>query len=686
MTIFPSMLLLMGLVGSLSAGKTTVNPISSAVAMIAKLQQDVIQQGADEQKIYSEFSEMCEHRSKELHQEINAAKAQSIELSASIEKASADIAVLQEKISTTAGYSSDTESDLKKSVALRAKEADAFEVEDTKLSQVISMIGRTVSVIEREGPGASSAQTESRQSVTGLLESMVDASLVDSYDAAKLTALIQSSSSTDSDDDMDAPSAAAYKGQGGSVVNTLEGLLEKSQGQLDESRQAEVQSKNAYELVRQSLQDKLKTFAAEMGSAKKSLAAAMEGQASADGDLATNKKDMASDVKDLGDLHHECLSKANSFNDSGSERDEEMKALAEAKQTIIEFTAGATKRTYDLAQTASTSFLQVDSTQTLITDALHVVRRLAMDTRSKAMIDLSSRMSTAIQRSAASGTDVFVKVKSMIQSMIAQLLDEGNAAAEHKQYCDKAMGETQNNKDSKQSAVEKLSTQIDVMVSDSKRLEGKVATTYKELADSARTQAEMNEIRSEDKASYSKNKPLMDQGLEGVKTALKVLRDYYVQGDQTSSGGGAGASIIAMLEVVESDFSKGLADMVAAEQSAQAEYQANTNDNTVARAVKTKDAEHKTAQRATLGKSISEAQGDRDGVTDELSAVVEYLASLEKECVASPDPYEERRKRRTKEMAGLKNAMAVLAGETMLLQRSTSRKTLRGAATRDIAL
>jgi hypothetical protein len=31
----------------------------------------------------------------------------------------------------------------------------------------------------------------------------------------------------------------------------------------------------------------------------------------------------------------------------------------------------------------------------------------------------------------------------------------------------------------------------------------------------------------EEKAVYAKNKPVMEQGLDGIKKALKVLRDYY---------------------------------------------------------------------------------------------------------------------------------------------------------------
>ena len=47
------------------------------------------------------------------------------------------------------------------------------------------------------------------------------------------------------------------------------------------------------------------------------------------------------------------------------------------------------------------------------------------------------------------------------------------------------------------------------------------------LADLAKSGAEMNRIRDEEKAAFDKNHPEMEQGLEGVKLALKILNEYY---------------------------------------------------------------------------------------------------------------------------------------------------------------
>merc|ERR1719421_1237659 len=158
-------------------------------------------------------------------------------------------------------------------------------------------------------------------------------------------------------------------------------------------------------------------------------------------------------------------------------------------------------------------------------------------------------MATAIRHAKAGSSDPFAKVKELIKNMIETLQGDAQADASHKAYCDKELGENGEKKAEKTAKVEKLSTQIDSMSSKSAQLKEQVAKLQKELADLARSQGEMEE------------------GITGIKAALKVLRDYYAKDDKAhSSADGAGEGIVSMLEVVESDFTKGLAEMTATEQ------------------------------------------------------------------------------------------------------------------------
>jgi len=145
-----------------------------------------------------------------------------------------------------------------------------------------------------------------------------------------------------------------------------------------------------------------------------------------------------------------------------------------------------------------------------------------------------------------------------------------------------------------------------------------------------------------------------------------------------SSADGAGSGIIGLLEVCESDFSKGLAEMTAAEEAAVSEYDKLSKENEITKATKEQDAKYKGKEAKGLDKDTAEATADRSGVQDELDAVNQYYAGIKERCIAKAETYEEKVKRRTAEIAGLKQALQILEGEAVLLQRST-KHTLRGA-------
>merc|ERR1712194_356736 len=118
------------------------------------------------------------------------------------------------------------------------------------------------------------------------------------------------------------------------------------------------------------------------------------------------------------------------------------------------------------------------------------------------------------------------------------------------------------------------------------------------------------------------------------------------------------------------DFTKGLAEMTAQEETAAAEYEAYVKEDQVANVQKSQDVKYKMKDAAGLDKTVSELSTDLSGVTDELGAVTSGLDKLKEMCVAKAEPYEEKVARRNAEMAGLKEALTILEGEAALIQKS----------------
>merc|ERR1719172_215712 len=489
-------------------------------------------------------------------------------------------------------------------------------------------------------------------------------------DGKTLTALVQSQeSSDDSDAEFGAPDPAVYKSKSGGIVDVLNDLLADAEGQLEDARKKESNQQNNYEMLKLELEDAMKYGGQEMDKKKKQNAASEETKAEAEGDLEVTKKDLAEDIKQLAETHQECMTKATDFEAETASRGEELKVIAQAKKIIIEATGGATAQTYSFLQVMAKSQLRTRADLANL-EAVKYVQKLSETMHSAALAQLANRMSAAARMGAAEGEDPFAKVKGLISDMIEALLKEAAEDAAHKGWCDKETSETKAKKEELTDEITALTTKIDKMSADSAKLKEEVAILSKELADLAKSQAEMDKLREEENTAYVKNKAEMEEGLEGIKLALKVLREYYAKGASfLQKAEGAAAGIIGMLEVVESDFAKGLAEMIAVEEAAAAAYEKQTKENEIAKTTKEQDVKYKTKEAKSLDKAVAEHTSDREGLQTELDAVLDYWEKIQEQCVAKAEPYEERKKRREAEIAGLKEALAILEGEAALLQK-----------------
>jgi len=532
---------------------------------------------------------------------------------------------------------------------------------------------RAISIIEKEMKGgASMMQLKSAGSVVQALTVMVQASAISSGDASKLTALLQNSDK-DGDEEVGAPAGAVYTSSSGGIVGTLQDLFEKAQAQLEEARKSENQSAQAYQMLAQGLKDEIKYGEQDLDKTKKDLASSSEAQATATGDLSVTSKDLSGDTSTLATLHQDCMRGAEDFEAETHSRGQELQALATAKKVIAETTSGAGGQSYSFLQTSRSALSSGADLANF--EAVRFVRDLARKQNSPALAQLASRMAEAMRTSSG---DPFTKVKSLIRSMIEKLLSDAQADATETAFCNKEMAETEAKKADKEANIEKLSTQFDSMTAKSSRLKGQVAELQKELAALARTQAEADKLRAEEKSAFDTNSAEMDKGVKGVQLALKVLREYYAQDGAHQAADGAGSGIIGLLEVVEADFSKGLAEMRAAEQSAVSEHDKLSKANAVEKAMKGQDVKYKTKESKGLDKDSSDTNGDRATENEELDAVNQYHKGLKARCVAKAETYTERTSRRDAEIAGLKEALSILSGEAVLLQRTT-RHGLRGA-------
>jgi len=430
--------------------------------------------------------------------------------------------------------------------------------------------------------------------------------------------------------------------------------------------------------MKQSLEDQIAADTKGMDEEKASKEAAAEGKATAEGDLATATKELEEGQANLATANSDCMTTAADHEATTAARTEELKVIATAEKILKESTSGAASQSYSMLQVAAASQIRTRA-DLANSEVITLVKKLAHDHHSAALAQLASRMAVVMRYGSKAGGDPFEKIKGLISDMITKLTKEGEEEATEKAYCDEQMAKTEAKRAQLDDTVAKLTNKIDRNSARSTALKEEVTELEAELAALAKTQAEMDKLRAEESSNFKTAKAELSAGLGGVQKALSVLRDYYGGSDSFmqqpaapqhhAKSSGAGGSIISILEVCESDFAANLAKEESEEADSAENYEKVTQENKVAKAMKSQDSKYKTKEAAGLDKEIAELSSDRDTTNTELSAVIEYYGKVKERCVAKPESYEERKARRAAEIEGLKEALSILENEAAFMQR-----------------
>mmetsp|Transcript_61583 Transcript_61583/g.172094 ORF Transcript_61583/g.172094 Transcript_61583/m.172094 type:complete len:733 (+) Transcript_61583:77-2275(+) len=689
-----------------SAASAAANPLSKVVTLLDELAARIRAEGEAEAKTYKEFVAWCDGAATSKGFEIKTATAEKEKLEARIGQSSNAAAAAASKIEALAANIAEGGAELTNATSIREKEAADFKSSEAELADIVGTIGRAITLLEREMAQhpSSLAQLPGSGANRGLLsslEALVDAASFPSADKQRLLGFVQAQqsarSSADADDDdvaLGAPAAAIYESRSGNIVEVLEDLKLKAEEQLSDLRKAEVNARHNYEMLKQSLEDQHTADSKDLAAERKAKAAAQETEAASKSDLEVTENALA-DSKAARQLAEDnCMQAAADHEETTKARAEELKVIAEAKQVLENTTSGAGGQTYSLLQLQERSGSRLH-TQTDLSnyEVVNLVKRLAKQQHSAALAQLASRISGELKLAAASGEDAFGKVRALISDLISKLEQESHAEATEKSYCDEQTAANEAKKSELQEGAAGLVAKIDQAAAQSAKLKEDVKELQAGLATLAKQQTEMDSTRAATHAAYAKAKADLELGLQGVRQALSLLRDYYgsaasASALQQSAGdfaalmqqpaaparhtkaSDAGSSIVGVLEVVESDFAEDLAKEELAESDAATEYEKMTQANKVTKAVKEQDVRYKSQEYNALDKHISDLTSDKGTVDAELEAVLEYGAKLKERCVLKPETYESRKARRAAEIRGLKEALEILEGETAFVQRS----------------
>merc|ERR1719346_263505 len=241
--------------------------------------------------------EWCDDTSKNTAFAIQTATKSKAQLEAKIQELTSDMDAASTKIDSLASEIATGESELKDATLIRGKENADFAASEKELVASIDALSRAVAILQREmakNPAAF-AQVDPKD-LGGALQAfsaVLDAAAFSSSDQKQLAALVQAQQSDDADDELGSPAAAAYKTHSGNILDVLEDLKEKAEGQLSDLRKAEVNTQHNFDMLKQSLEDQMAANTRHMKEEKADKAAAAEVKVASQSDLGMTTKELA---------------------------------------------------------------------------------------------------------------------------------------------------------------------------------------------------------------------------------------------------------------------------------------------------------------------------------------------------------------------------------------------------------
>merc|ERR1719271_1775185 len=555
-----------------------------------------------------EYTTWCDEEDNEKEDAITSNKRAIGDLNAVIADSNAKIGELRSEIEELAGKISTAEADLKSATSIREEENGSFSATESELTETIDTLGRATTVLSRGQ--FSFLQQRHAKDLSALkdgLMKIVEATWVNSKQKAVVQSLIQSA-----------------------------------------SKEAE----DAYAMLKQSLEMELKTMNKRMAAATAENAGTEKAMQDASEQLSATQKTLDSDTAYLEELRMSCSNKAAEWAQRQKDAAEEMGAIAKAKEVLSE---------------GVKVFLQV-SAKTLVRDDMDSAKRNQV----VAVIQKIAKKSHAYSFSqlvTAARSDTFGKVKGLIESMIDRLEKEAAEEADAKAFCDKEIGESRAKQADLSAKLDMHGVRIEKATASIAELKVQIKALQEQMAAMDQAEAEATALRQKEKAEFEKASSDYKVSAEAVAKAISVLQSYYSQGSfvqtkQAPELGGAqsdiGATIVSMLEVAESDFTRLLAEAEASEKAAQASYDKLAKENAVARAANTDEVKGKENEVGSLDMSLLNYKEDHESTSKELDAVLEYLDKLKPQCETKVMSYAERKARREAEIEGLKEALEIL--------------------------
>lgn len=509
-----------------------------------------------------------------------------------------------------------------------------------------------------------------------------------------------------------------YKFHSNDIISTLEDLQNKFKTTRNSLDADEVESVRVFDVLMQEKTHlkKMKTKFLEHSQKKKSettdeIAVASEG-------LSTVEATLLEEKKYTNQLSKMCSDKAKTWDQRTNLRTAELASLTEAIQNIegmvltnttqntIRFVQQATNLRVATAVAASDgamaaieqaaeeaeeapAFVQEEYKQhgRLRASRPHAILATdRRDTAAKVLRSSGEQLKSTLLTALASkiAADPLAKVKQLIQELIERLLREASNEANQKGWCDKSIADAKQKREYAAEEIADLNSQLESLEANIGELSEEMRKLKAESAELTKAQSQAHAERNAEKLQNDETINEAEQGLAGLNMVIDMLDKFYktakkeevnlalVQGpeDDAPDAGfkngeaytgaqSAAGGILAMLDVMKSDFKRTISETKAAEAQAERDYldfttetQSSIQENDEAWKSKNSQREDARGKKGDAWSSLSHQQTI-------LTTSINELKELKPVCIDTGMSYTERVERRQDEIEALNKALSI---------------------------
>jgi hypothetical protein len=681
--------------------------VDKVITMMEDLQSQVLAEGEAEAVTYNKFACFCKTTQKEKSEAIKTGKDDKTSLTADIEKLSKERDDLDKKISGLSKDIKKAEDEMEKATS-ESKAANAeYKKNEQDMKDALSALTNAIKVL-KSSKSASLVQLQSIGQTVKQAALLADALGLGGEQAQKVATLFLQQASGDVPVEME-----DYKFHSGSIIESLEKLLDDFRKEKADVDADETKRVKAYNLLIQDKTDYVKAKNVELKESKSTRDEKISDIGTSSQELTTTSATLLDDMQYLDELNTICSQKAQTWDQRSKVRAEELTALTQAigilKSTVAEKTGAATIRfaqthsVLRLADAVASSEAAMESIEAEAEDVEEnsapygflqkrsisshtpeeTARTLVLSLLKGKGTKLGSTLLTSL--AARIAADPFAKIKKLIQELIERLLTEAANEASQKGWCDKAMADAKQKREYAADEVEGLNAKMAKLEALSSKLTEELSTLDAEIKELEKDQAAARSERKEESEENAATVKEAKAGQAAVEQAIDILDKFYktkakeevkyslAQGplDDAPDAGfdngeaytGANAEaggIIGMMEVIQSDFVRTIKETEKAEKTAEQDHLEFMTETGMSLAEKTTAVKEKKRLKDETDSKFSDAEDELDSEMKILQTSIKELLELKPACIDTGMSYKDRVAMREEEIAALKKALCIL--------------------------